>query len=43
MTHREVYYVPYLGLTHLRLIRQKFIEEHCIFVEGIVCIKMVSP
>lgn len=43
MTHKYVYYVPYLGVEHLRLLRTKWKEEHCIFIEGVVCMKMVSP
>lgn len=38
---REVYYVPYLGVTHLRLIRQRFTEERCLFIDDVICIKMV--
>lgn len=40
---RYVYYVPYLSVEHLRLVRDKFHECNCIFIEGVVCIKMVSP
>lgn len=37
-----VWYCPYLEVEHLCLLRCGWEEHHCLFVDGVVMIKMVT-
>lgn len=40
---RYVYYTEYRGLAHLMLLLRGWKEHHCLYVEDMVVVKMVSP
>jgi len=36
-------YVEYYSYEHLRLVYHRWKEQHCIYADGLIFIKMVSP
>lgn len=40
---RYVYYTKYYGLEHLMLLKRGWKEHHCLYADGEILIKMVSP
>lgn len=39
---RLVYYVPYLSFAHLILIRARWVEHHCLLIDGETYVKVTS-
>lgn len=43
MAKRYVWYAEYQGFEHLMLLLRGWKEHHCLYADGLVLIKLVSP